>query len=121
MGATERDRKRSRARDWLDDRLSEFFQPGGANLVGLARELNYKAELLKHDVEKMIRVQADAFQFTQLLAQDCQTWMQHLGRNANDACCVRSVMGPPVRRIVAPIDRGLAPLELLPDTLEGDG
>src|SRR5215212_3981368 len=86
------DRKLPATRDRLDDSLSELFQPGWADLVRPPRELSHKTQLLKHDVQEMIWVQAHASQFSELAAQGCQVRLQRLGGNADDACRIRDVV-----------------------------
>src|SRR3954451_16406135 len=116
-----RNRERASARDRLDDRLSELFQPGCADLVRLPRGLSHKTQLLKHDVQEMVWMQAHAAQFSKLPAQCGQVWLQRLSGNPDDACRIRDVVRSPMLRIVAPVGRGLAPLERLPHPLEGNG
>src|SRR5687768_16266121 len=86
--AAKADRESSCGRDWLDDCLRELLQPGRADLVRATRGLNHKTQFLKHDVEEMVRVQANASQLRQLLTQDCEIWLQHLCGNPNNACRV---------------------------------
>ncbi len=104
----EPDRECARAGDRLDDRLSELFEPRFADFIRLMGELDYKAELLEHDVKEMIRVLPNALKLCQRATQCCQTWLQRLGRNANDACRIRALVRPPIWGVVAAIEGGLS-------------
>src|SRR5215217_2493607 len=77
----------------------------------LAGRLDDKSELLKHDVEKMIRVQANAGESCQPRSQLCQLRLECFGRYPHNARSVRTTLRPPVRGIVATVRCQLAPSE----------
>ena len=60
IGASKCDRPGTRTRDRLDDRLGKLFEPRSADLVRLTRVFDDKPQFLKHDVQEMIGVQANA-------------------------------------------------------------
>src|SRR5215204_2772447 len=87
----------------------------------LAGHVDDKSELLKHDVEKMIRVQANAGESCQPRSQLCQLRLECFGRYPHNARSVRTTLRPPVRGIVATVRCQLAPSEGVPDAFVGDG
>ena len=121
VDASQRDRQSTHTRDQLNDRLGELFEPGLADLVWLARRRDDKAQLLEHDVQEMIGVDANTAQVRQLLAEYRQLWLKSVGRDPCNACRVRAVVRPPVRGIVPTVRGRLTPLERVPNAFISNG
>jgi hypothetical protein len=80
-----------------------------------------KPQLLKHDVQEMVGMQANASQLRQLPAKYGQIWLESFGRNPHDASCVGVAVRSPVGSIVSAVGGRVTPLERFPNAFIGDG